>query len=44
MEIPHRQQMEAKQNEIDRLQEQIYQLKRQIDLSQAKAENLGLEY
>ncbi|CAK87391.1 unnamed protein product (macronuclear) [Paramecium tetraurelia] len=43
LEIPHRQQLEVKQNEIEKLNEVIYQLKRNLDLEIAKVETTKLE-
>ncbi|CAD8101143.1 unnamed protein product [Paramecium sonneborni] len=43
LEIPHRQQLEVKQNEIEKLNEIIYQLKRNLDLEIAKVETTKLE-
>ncbi|CAD8186570.1 unnamed protein product [Paramecium octaurelia] len=43
LEIPHRQQLEVKQNEIEKLNEVIYQLKRSLDLEIAKVETTKLE-
>ncbi|KAM3147617.1 hypothetical protein pb186bvf_000424 [Paramecium bursaria] len=40
LEIPHRQQLEAKQNEIEKLNEQIYQKKREIDLGSIRIEQI----
>ncbi|CAD8080746.1 unnamed protein product [Paramecium primaurelia] len=44
LEIPHRQQLDVKQNEIEKLNEVIYQLKRNLDLEIAKVETIKLEY
>ena len=43
IEGPHRQAMEQKQQEIDILQSQVYELKRQVELVSSRAENLRFE-
>ena len=43
LEMPHRQQIESKDHEINRLHDQIYELKRQLDISNTKLDGLKFE-
>ena len=43
MEIPHRQQIESKNHEIDIVTDQMYELKRQLDISKIKLERVKFE-
>lgn len=43
LEGPHRQVVESKQNEIDKLQDQVYELKRQFDILNTKYEAVRFE-
>jgi len=43
LEIPQRQAIEAKNQEIERLQDQVYELKRQVDYTNSKYENIRFE-
>jgi len=43
LEIPHRQAIETKNQEIDRLQDQVYELKRQVEFTNSKYESIRLE-
>lgn len=41
--MPHRQALESKQAEVDKLQDQIYEFKRQNDILNTKFESLRYE-
>jgi len=43
LEVPHRQAIEAKQQEIDKLQDQVYELKRQLDILNTKYDAVRFE-
>lgn len=44
LEIPHRNQMDSKQEEIERMQESVYEFKRQIDILNSRLEILGKDH
>ena len=43
LEGPHRQALEAKQQEIDRLQDQVYELKRIVEITNSKYDSIRFE-
>ncbi len=43
LEVPHRQAIDTKQHEVDKLQDQVYELKRQLDILNTKYEAVRFE-
>ena len=43
LELPHRQQLEAKQVEIDEMNQQVFEYKREVELMKAQLEEVKLE-